>query len=535
MAIPYPANSLAGYGIAISHGFQYLKDIWSVAEDNETIFGKITQFTAAGVGLVIDIVQESAIAVRNDLIGPRILAADELIRAKDPSYAAYLDGFRKWWALSAMAPIAVATRLQLQGLISSREYEEAIDRNHDAAQMAYTAWFDPAAKEEYFRRMQSGTEDPRLLALELQNPGQEAFGQVIYDPLNLIDVFQVGSRLRSFSRVRTAEKEITTIRYEPFADALRGFDAATGEEETATWARRVLETHSEMMDTARQGNISRARVRLGLTAGGKRTVIGQRVNNFMNTIIGASGRDVDLSNSIWKGLVLSADSDPIRHADGISILNQAVKDSRGTISANVLFSNSGNQAAILLRNLMLDDAGNFNPNALTNMLEAAGGDPEKLAVAMDAKLNSALESQFPTIQQRIANYDKYTELSKTDEAGAAQFLERNPLANEQPNQFWRSLAEADKTFQKYFYRPAGEIQSRLFMGIPPTSYAYRMMNRWGNFVPTFVDMGPETAIKGLFRVSPRNAMEHTAEMLGGVIPEGAIRGLGPGASFRDAK
>ena len=35
---PSVANSLKGYGIAVSHGFQYLKDIWSVAEDNETIF-----------------------------------------------------------------------------------------------------------------------------------------------------------------------------------------------------------------------------------------------------------------------------------------------------------------------------------------------------------------------------------------------------------------------------------------------------------------------------------------------------------------
>ena len=533
---PSIANSLKGYGITLSHAFQYLKDVWSVAEDNETIFGKITQFIGAGVGLILDTIQESAIFIRNDVLGPRLLAADELIRTRDPEYAAFLDGFRKWGGLSAMAPIAVATRMQLQGLISRKEYEEAVDRNRDAARMAYTAWFDPAAKEEFFRRMQSGTEDPRLLALELQNPGAEMAGQIIYDPLNILDIFQVGSRLRAFSRVRKAENELTVIRYEPLANALNDAQNATGEAETIASNRRVLETHGQMIDAVRQRDISLAGRRgLGLTAGGKRATIGQRVNNFMTTIIGAAGRDTDLSNDIFKGLVLSADSDPARHAEGLSILSRAVRESRGSIPSNVLFSNSGNETAILLRNLLLDNEGRFNPSALTNLMEEAGGDAEKLASTMDAKLNDALKSQFPDIQQQVAAYDKYTELAETDEAAAVNFLERNPLANKQPSQFWRSLSEFDATAQKYFYRPAGELQSRLFMGAFPASYAYRMMNRWGNFVPTIVDVGPQAAIRGFFSVSPKNSIERIANMLGGVIPEGSIRGLGPGASFRDAK
>src|SRR3990167_4545315 len=218
----------------------------------------------------------------------------------------------------------------------------------------------------------------------------------------------------------------------------------------------------------------------------------------------------------------------------LSILARVVADSKGNLPSNVLFSNSGNRTAILLHSLMLDDAGNFNPNAITTLLEQAGGDKVKLAELLDAKLTSAMETSFPNIQQRVANFDTYNELAKTDEAAAASFLERNPLANKQPSELWRGLASIDATAQKYFYRPAGEFQSRLFMGIPHASFAYRMTNRWGNFVPTFVDLGPRAAISGLFGVNPRNAIGRISDMLGGSIREGALRGLGPGASFRDA-
>src|SRR3990167_7405199 len=73
------------------------------------------------------------------------------------------------------------------------------------------------------------------------------------------------------------------------------------------------------------------------------------------------------------------------------------------------------------------------------------------------------------------------------------------------------------------------------MGTFPASYAYTIKNKWGNFLPTFVDMGPEAAIKSMFGVSPKSAIDRITIMLNGVIPEGTRRGIGPGLSFRDAK
>src|SRR3990167_3453555 len=515
---------------------QYIKDAWAFGEDNETVFGQAAKFVGASVNLLGDMANESAMWVERDVIGPRLLASEDLIAEKSPAYAEWLDNFRPLGGLSVLAPIAVARMLRLKGVFTEAEYEEARDRNRDAARMAYTAWYDPAAREEYTRLLQAGY-DPRLLALDLENPGAELVGRVIFDPLSLFDVLAVGSRLRSVSRMRIARRELTVIAHTPFAGALNDIQNASGEAAIVANSRRVLETHGEMMNLTRNGitELAGRRGLLTLTAGGKRATVGQRVNNFMTTIIGAAGKDVDLSNSTWRGLVLAADTNSARRAEGLAILNQVVTDSRGAIPANVLFSESGNQSAILLRNLMLDDAGNFNPNVLTKMLEDAGNDPTKLAGLMDEKLNVALNKQFPTIQQQITTHDEYAKLLEQDEAAARVFLERNPLAAQEPNPLWRGLASIDEIAQKYFYRPAGELQSRLFMGTFPASHAYRIKNKWGNFLPTFVDMGPEAAIKSMFGVNPKGAINRTATILGGAIPEGALRGIGPGMSFRDAK
>lgn len=533
-------QSLARFaGVALPHGIQYLKDLWATAEDNETIFGKTTQFIGSAFELIIGTAEETAKQVETEVIGPHILASDELIklgaeRGIIPEYEAeWMDGIfgRQLGGFSALAPIAVAAKYRLKGLITERDYAAALDRNSDAARMAYTAWFDPAAKEEYRRRMQEG-DDPRLLALELENPGAEMVGRIIFDPLNLIDVAQIGAIVSRSLRLNRARREFTIIADPALAKAFENL-ATAGEVGMPAASREVINALGDMYDATRESRLETAG-RRGFflrTAGGKRANYGQRASTFMSTIHSASGNNPDLANSVWHGLVLAADTDKAKQLEGLTVLSQAIADSKGALTPGILFSPSANETAILLRNLLLDDDGKFNPNVLLKMLEDAGDDPEKLAVLLDRKLSDALAKDFPTIQEQVKLNDEYAELLKVDEADAARFLERNPLASRDPGVFYKNIAKADDFLQP-IYRRMGEFQSRLFMGTAPASWRYRANNRWGNFIPTLVDVGPEAAIKGIFGVSPKGSLDETARMLGGVLPEGAVRGLGPAQSFR---
>jgi len=538
-------------GTVLSHGIQYIKDIWATAEDNETIFGKTTQFIGAGFDLVAGAFEESAKVVETKVIGPQALAADELLRRGAESGilteegVAWKEKFRPLGGFGILAPIVMVWKLRAQGFLEGREYikpgelGEIVDRNRDAARMAYTAWFDPAAGEEYIRRLRGG-EDPRLLALELENPGAEMVGRIIYDPANIFDIFQIGSIVRNTLRANRFRKELTTIASPELEKALDAF-AAVGETGKSSASRAVINALGGMYDATREGRVEVAGRRgfFRATAGGKRATYGQRANNFMSTIIAVSGNDPDLANSVWRGLTLAADTDDARRVEGLTILSQAIADSKGALTPGILFSPSANETAILLRNLLLDDAGEFNPGVILKILEDGGDNPEKLAVLLDRKLNDALAKDFPTIQDQVKLNEEYGNLLKADEAEAARFLERNPLANQDPGAFYKSLAKADDFLQP-IYRPMGEFQARLFMGVFPNSWRYRANNRWGNFMPTLIDVGPEPAIKGLLKGfpgfqsgwSPQASMDEIARNLGGVLPEGAVRGLGPAKSFR---
>ena len=342
---------LGAAGTVLSHGIQYIKDLWSTAEDNETIFGKTTQFIGAGFDLVAGSAEELAKTVEKEVVGPQTLASDELIRLGaekgtiPEEEAEWLDKFRPLGGFSALAPVAVAAKYRLQGVIREKDYAAAIDRNQDAARMAYTAWFDPAAKEEYIRRMRAG-DDPRLLALELENPGAEMVGRIVFDPLNFIDLLQVGSIVHKTMRLNRARKELTTIASPEFAKALDGLSAVG---DTSIAGREALSALGDMYDATREGRIEVAGRRgfFRATAGGKRATYGQRANNFMSTIISVSN-DPDLANSVWHGLVLAADTDDAKRMQGLTILSQAIADSKGALTPGILFSQSANETAILL-------------------------------------------------------------------------------------------------------------------------------------------------------------------------------------------
>ena len=523
---------------------------WSQAEDNNTVFSWLTRFIGTVADTTFGVFEEAGKAIRNEYIGPSVLAADEVLRKGldagtiPAGEEKWLEKFRKGGAFTALAPIAQVHRLHIQGLLDGKQYVDLEEfrelrrdeQLRDAAQMAYTGWWDPAAKAEFDRRYQSGI-DPRLLALELENPGAEMLGLAVYDPLNLFDVFFVGAKLTKASQL--VRNTRTYARTKPSVLAAINDFANAGEATSDVAFRNLVDEIGTMMDEAQSGITDAAGQRGlilqgGRTAGHKRAVFGQQANTFMSNVISATADKPDVTNSIWHSLVLMQDAGT--REEGIFRLTQAIRDAEGALPAEVLLSPAANQTGYLLRRLLNDADGNFDPNIITNLIEEAGDDPAKLAGLLDKRLNNVIDEIHPNVQEQVALHEEYLKLEGDE---ATNFLAKNPLSDRDPGSLYRSLAKADETLQPLYQR-MGEIQSRLFMGTPPQSLRYNVNNRWGNFMPTLVDMGPKPAVKGFLRgierfvpsMGPTASFDNISNQLGGVLNEGALRGIGPGSSFR---
>ncbi|MCK5640836.1 MAG: hypothetical protein KAJ19_08565, partial [Gammaproteobacteria bacterium] len=203
--------------------------------------------------------------------------------------------------------------------------------------------------------------------------------------------------------------------------------------------------------------------------------------------------------------------------DGMRILNQS------GISDDVLFSQAGNETAHVMRQLLVDDAGEFSAKKIFRSLDEAGDDAAELAEAFGREYDDVLARNFPNIQEQIKQGDEYAELLAKDADGAARYLELNPLADQEVGRLQRALVPAHEAAQRFIYKPAGSVQGVLYMGTNPV---YRIRNRWANSVQIFVDEGPIAAAKSLIKYSPSKSYDEIAHYMGGVIPEAAGRGIG---------
>jgi hypothetical protein len=656
----------AAYGEALDA----FRNVWTQAEDNTTVFSDITRFIGAGMDLVLGSVEEVGKHVEREFIGPSLIASDEILRKGldagtiPAGEEKWLEFFRKGGALTALAPLVTMNRLRLQGLLDGREYididefRELRDSNRDAAHMAYTAWWDPAVKAEFDRQFKAGT-DPRLLAMELENPGAEMVGRALWDPLNIFDLFQFGPKIARMTGLRRARRYTTTK-----PSVLNAFNefANAGEATSDAALRKALDEVGTMIDEAQSGVTDLGGSRgIGQTAGHKRANLGQRSVTVMSAVISATHNKPDITNSVWHALVQIQDADT--RVEGLTRLSQAIRDADGALPADMLLSPAANETGLVLRKILTNDAGDFDPNVMTKLIADADGDPGKLAELLDNKLKNTLDDIHPTVQEQVKLNEEYAELRKADDAAvaeaakapaketvsvdlpteteavhpvtrvigkapsikadnlvgtvkitntpggisqeravgglhrttfagvskenpsfvvftqpgtqgkvntfvhiddlppeiraqiepflpgakrvaaaapsqAADFLAKNPLADRDPGALIRGLAKADGIVQP-LYRRMGDFQSRLYMGTAPASIRYRANNRWGNFVPALIDLG-KVAFKGLFegagrfvkRMGVQASLDNIANELGGIFNEGALRGLGPGASFR---
>ena len=510
-------QSLLGAAVGLA------KTSWEAGEQIP-VFGQLARFSGAVVQTVLQAAMQPALAVEREAVGPTLLASDELIRR---SYARqgkpvpeWHEWFRKLGPL-AVIPVQLETGLAiLRGQATFEEYAELRRANQESARIAYSAWRDPALREEFVRRIEAG-EDPRLLAMELENPGAEALGQAIYDPLNLLDLVTSGAA--KVARVTEATRRVSTM-VPDVAKALDNVGAAVGDNAISQANLTLLDAVQRSSQAARTGILEEAAKRglLDLDAPSKLATRSETTNNFLQVLIARSGNDPDSLFDAVKAIAYLNDPDLARVQEGLGILN------RIGLSPEVALSQSGLESGVFLRTLSIDDAGNFNPGRIGRIIEQAEGDPAKLADLLGRDLDNALKEVFPTVKEHAALRNEY--LAIEDEAERAAFLAKNPIAGQELSQLQTALQPVHEAMQKWVYQPAANLQRVLFLENP----IYVMHNRYGNFMPALVDVGPKVAANALFGVSPVKALDNINTMLG-AVSEAAIRGLGAAGSVPGGK
>ncbi len=203
------------------------------------------------------------------------------------------------------------------------------------------------------------------------------------------------------------------------------------------------------------------------------------------------------------------DPDAEKKMEGVAMLRSIVDQSGGRLDYDLLFSDEGIRSTIIFRDLVTDAAGNFTPTSKLDAMALkarvavdASGDVVRKAGArkelradevafvikedllmegMAGEIGNILKRRFPVIQDAIKQNEKYVELvSKHGDEGAqaVDYLRKHPAAATEVSPALKRMAPFHEKARKYFYSPAADIQSKIFMGMNPGYIVTESVTLW---------------------------------------------------------
>ena len=504
---------------AVSGLAELVSSSWSQLEnvgEGKSLLGGAARKTSAAVSGALGFMQLGAKEWK-DYIGPRLLASQEI--------AATAPTTNQWLAkIESFTPGFVGQLYTLKqgswaiagGYATQEEWEALVNKYEGASSIAYTLWRNPALKEDYKQRIRAG-EDPRVIALEMENPGVEAVIETLNDPFMILDF--AGTKITMAVKANRAGRTYSRVASPAVLEAADVLKAARGEIAVAEAGDGLVSAVQDMYRTTEAGQVSEAGRRgiFSLTGRGKRAVVAERAGNAARAMLGHVDGDPDRFVEAVNALALAASPDPIQAAEGIRRLGNL------KVPANVAFAPATNELAVTMRAVLYDESGEFASKRVANMIEKANGDPAVLAELFDAHMDDVLKTRFPTVTEQVNQNRKYAELLDGSADDAAKYLAKHPRANVEPSPFFKALAPIDEVAQRFIYKPASSVMGTLYMGTNP---AYKMRNRLQNSAQILVDQGPVPALQSLFGYGQENNLATIRRNLGGVIPSAKL-GIGP--------
>lgn len=496
------------------------------ARDSVGFLGALGRVSGEAIKALGGILNVATEGLEQVVGGAVLIPADRL--AERSSWGP-VDEWSKFWQNANFFVIAPARIYQIgraaEAVLTGRWTKKEtigiitdIDNNLQAARIAYSSLAITGLATEFIARMNRG-EDPRLLALELEDPVAEMWGQILNDPLIVFGWLTKGKKA-------LAAVEMLEARYAGNADVLKVLNAGK-----KAGASRILDNVDELVEvTGRFVQDTRiARIREGakrgiraLIASAKQSIYGRETENVLGLLAAHHYGDGDALFDTLKGLGMYASDNPAVRAEGLAWLSKSGLDEA------FLFSEPMARTSIVLNELLFDSAGKIK-STLIDDIAAMAGDPNQVGELLSGKLEDIFKRNFPDIQAQVKQGERYAELLAEDAGKAADFLKANPLADQAIGAATRRAADFNSFMQKAVFKPMHAAQGFLYMMLSPM---YWLRNRYSNAFHVMVDQGVKPGLRALI-FGPGNAVEEINKYAGFLPPAARLGFGGPVAEVPD--
>ena len=390
-----------------------------------------------------------------------------------------------------------------------------IDANLQAARIAYSLISHEGLAADYIRRMEEGA-DPRLLALELEDPVAEMWGQILNDPLLLYGMLGKGKKAVAALDIADAKLAGDTPIMELLAQS-----PTTSTKGILDHLDEIAAATGRLYEDTRLGTIELGARRrpLELIASAKQSVYGREAQDVLGVLAAHHYGDGDKLFDTLEALARLA-------SDDISVRKEAwLALSKSGLPVSYLTSQPVTRTAIVLRDLLFDSGGRLT-SGLADDIARVAGNPDELIEIWSKKIDNIYKDKFPNVQQQVAQGKRYAELLADDAEKAAEFLRKNPIADQAISPGMLRAADFHQAMTKWVFKPMHGAQGVLYMVLSP---AYWARNRLSNAFHVFVDSGIKPGLRAL-RYGPGKALEEIRMMTGGWSPTGARMAFGGPAS-----
>src|SRR3990167_3613050 len=365
------------------------------------------------------------------------------------------------------------------------EKTRILGENLAASRIAYSAWKDPALRQEFIRRYMAG-EDPYLLGKELQRPWAEMWGSLILDPTNAIFLAGVVGKFAHSGRLLT-EAAKAPGPSDGMLVALPAFSEAKTEAQVVNASESlvrasVAQTRAAATEAAK---LARGRNVWAVTTGATRDLAAEEASDIAGLLFATHKNDPERAVEILRlGAQMASESaDEVMGAVGELARHQL---------APYLFSESFTRVGLLLRKLLTGSDDVIDAGRFLKEVQGVSDDPIKLAELLGKRMEGAASKLYPTVAERVAAGEDVPRLVRQLERLAEG---RGPIG----------------TINRMF--------ASVYMGLSP---GYAVRNALTNYVHMFFDYGP-----GTFQRTPTAAAETAAKWLGGTRPVAMTRGFTP--------
>jgi hypothetical protein len=270
----------------------------------------------------------------------------------------------------------------------------SLDDAWQASRVLYSGLVNPTLYNTFLDRYHSG-EDPVLLAQELQNPFAEIAGQIAFDPLNVLGKVNKAAEGEKVLADAVEQIKATSHLTPEIAKMLDDFVAVPNAERSAEEIQKFNDGIQSAQDIIKSKSMKQEYGLFKLASTSNQQVASLEMGDVFGLVAGSTARahgdGEDIAN-VFKYMIQAASDDEATKTVGINGLMHMN-------NARTYFSEPFLKAGMYAKSLLEAEDGSINLDRITNVIKAAGDDPEKLCANLYKFVDAATEKYYPTVKE----------------------------------------------------------------------------------------------------------------------------------------